>query len=148
MTTHRLVFKQNQNLPRVIPMDVVQRLLQLSPSVFRRYFIGPITPVLGRVKMADVITFLDAHAVGIVGCLSSPPRLLSETDIAPLLPVDGHPATPAQIRRFCRRKPFPLPHFRFGATIYRFPFGAVEWWSKERRCSGYVDAPFHVGSSH
>lgn len=147
MTTPCLIFKKNSNLPQKTTVEVVQRLFQLSSNVFRRRFQGKITPVLGRVDVADIIPFLADHAVGIVGQLSCPLRLLSERDVGPLLPVDGHPATPAQVRRFCRRRTFPIPHFRFGTTIYRFPSGAVEWWINERRCGGYVASrQFDVGT--
>lgn len=108
------------------------RKLRISSTLFYRIFPASRAPARGIVDVDVVVAFLNDHAIGVVGKLSEPIQLLTERDVAHLLTVDGHAATPAQVRRRCRRRLFPIPHFRFGVTVCRFPPGAVEWWKSEQ----------------
>lgn len=70
--------------------------------------------------------------------LDEPIPLLTEEQVRHLVTVDGSPATVAQVRRFARRKLFPIPAFDLAPTVVRFPYGAVEWWLS------YLDSPVAV----
>ena len=70
--------------------------------------------------------------------LDEPIPLLTEADVAPLVTVNGRPATPEQMRRFARRKLFPIPAFALSPKVVRFPFGAVQWWLS------FLDSPVSV----
>ena len=120
-------------------------MLKLSRAAFYRAFPGSENAARGVIDASAVAAFLNAHAVNISDRLRFPAPLLDEQDVAELLPVDGHPATENQVRRFCRRKLFPIPHFRFSTSVVRFPKGAVEWWQKMRGSSVPVGSrKFHV----
>ncbi len=117
-----------QNLPTYMSCEAVQRMLKLSRSAFYRAFPANENAARGIIDIASVADFLNKHAVNIGKPLHYPLPLLDETDVAPLLPVDGRPASENQVRRFCRRRLFPIPHYAFSKSVVRFPKGAVEWW--------------------
>ena len=70
--------------------------------------------------------------------LDEPIPLLTEEEAAKLVTVDGKPATVPQMRRFARRKLFPIPAFALSPKIVRFPYGAVQWWLS------FLDSPVGV----
>ena len=109
-------------------VESAMRMLKLSRSAFYRAFPAAENAARGVVSTQDVTDFLNGCAVNIANTLRYPVPLLDEQDVAPLLQVDGHPATDNQVRRFCRRRLFPIPHYRFSKSVVRFPRGAVEWW--------------------
>ncbi len=80
------------------------------------------------VFVPTIVDYLNERRVGIADRYDHVPNLLSESDVASVLIVDGRPATPGEIRRMCRRKLFPIPHVRFSRSLVRFPEKAVGWW--------------------
>lgn len=130
------------NLPSSIDSRIAARLLGMPTSAFYRRFPAAAFPARGIVRMSALADALREAAVGIAGRIDVPPRLLTEEEVAPLFPMglDGHPATVSQVRAFCRRRLFPVPHFDFGPKCKRFPEGAAEWWWS------YLDSPVPVGS--
>lgn len=104
-------------------------MFRLSNSALYRAFGPDAFAAQGLLDASAVVAFLNENRSGNFAdefdCASP---LLTEEDVAPLLVVDGRPATPAQVRRFCRRSLFPIPHVRFSRSLVRFPAGAVEWW--------------------
>lgn len=118
----------NNNLPKLISSKALQRMFKLAPSSF--YRIVPARShelARGMIPVAWVVEYLNCCRVNLPE-LSAPMPLLSEKEVAPLFDIDGRPATPVQVRRFCRRSLFPIPHFDLGAGVKRFPPMAVEWW--------------------
>lgn len=147
MTVPRLHFSGIFKPPQMMTVTALRKRFRISSSLLYRIFPVNRAPARGIVDVDEVVSFLNAHAVGVVGRLSEPIQLFTESDIAHLLILDGHPATPVQVRRRCRRRLFPIPHFRFGVSVYRFPSGAVEWWlNEQRRGSPVVSRRFRVES--
>ena len=116
------------NLPNFISCSLAKQHLQLSEASFYRLFPAGEQFARGMLSCKALVDALNARRRGPLDPLTAPMPLLSEQDVAPLLSVDGHAATVSQVRRFCNRRLFPIPHFDFGPKIKRFPKGAVEWW--------------------
>lgn len=124
-----------RNLPTYMTCDAAMRMLKVSRSAFYRAFPAAGNAARGIIDIAAVTDYLNKHAVNIAKPLRYPLPLCDENDVASLLLVNGRPATENQVRRFCRRKLFPIPHYAFSKSVVRFPKGAVEWWqdAKTRR---------------
>jgi len=116
------------NLPKFTSASAAARMLGLSDATFYRVFPAGEQFARGMLSTATVVDALNARRRGALEPCTAPMPLLTEQDVAPLLSVDGEPATVSQVRRFCNRRLFPIPHFAFGPKIKRFPKGAVEWW--------------------
>ena len=117
------------NLPQHLTAASVRRMFRLTPSAFYRAFDQDSFSAQGIMDAESVVAYLNDHkASNIADEFDCASPLLTERDVAPLLVVDGHPATPGQVRRFCRRSLFPIPHVRFSRSLVRFPPKAVEWW--------------------
>jgi hypothetical protein len=116
------------NLPSFVSCTLAKEQLKLSEASFYRIFPSGEQFARGMLSCKSLVDALNARRRGPLDPLTAPMPLLSEKDVAPLLLVDGKPASPSKVRRFCARRLFPIPHFDFGPKIKRFPAGAVEWW--------------------
>lgn len=116
------------NLPQFVSASTAKRQLGLSDASFYRAFPQDGFCARGMLSCQALVDGLNSRRRGAFDPIGAPLPLLTEAQVAPLLQVDGHAATVSQVRRFCNRRVFPIPHFDFGAKIKRFPAGAVEWW--------------------
>lgn len=116
------------NLPSFVSCTLAKEQLKLSEASFYRIFPSGEMFARGMLSCKSLVEALNARRKGPLDPLTAPTPLLSEKDVAPLLLVDGRPASPSKVRSLCNRRLFPIPHFDFGPKIKRFPRGAVEWW--------------------
>ena len=124
----------------------VARLLGVSQRYVYQHF--PLAEYgRGSVPVSAVLSFLNERRTGTMPELKELVALVDEAEVAPLVSVDGHPATLPQIRGFARRKVYPVPAFILSGRIVRFPRGAVEWWLS------YIDSAvpvrfrlYHIGA--
>lgn len=116
------------NLPSFISTALARQQLRLSEASFYRLFPAGEQFARGMLSCQALVDSLNKCRRGSLDPLSAPMPLLSEKEVAPLLRVDGHPASVPQVRRLCNRRLFPIPHFDLGPKLKRFPKGAVEWW--------------------
>ena len=87
---------------------------------------------------AVVVRFLNDHGVGMPK-VDYIPGLVTEADIAKDVTLDGEPVTVADIRRWCGRKGYPIPHYRISRSIRRFTPGVLDWWHSYINSGVYVD---------
>ena len=124
--------------PSLLTPDRIGRMLKVGRSfVYKKLDIGQSGGI--AVPAQAITDWLNSCRTNpTMPELDEPIPLLSEEDVAPLVTVDGQPATVEQIRRFAKRRLFPIPAFKLSPKIVRFPYGAVQWWLS------YLDSPIGV----
>lgn len=85
-----------------------------------------------------VVRFLNEHGVGMPR-VDYIPGLVDEKTVADGVTMDGEPVTVKDIRRWCSRHGYPLPHYRLSRNYRRFTPGVVEWWKSYINSGVYID---------
>lgn len=92
----------------------------------------------GSIPTAAVVGLLNQCGVGMPS-VHEIPRLVTEDELAEGVEYDGEPMTVQRVRSLCRRRVYPIPHYRITRNTLRFTPGVLDWWRSFLNTGVYVD---------